>query len=116
MRVMRVPLHFQGEHEEPSSQGSAQPSQRPGRAHDTHRARRQLGAAVPPWLVDWGRCVVRIDEACANDMLDVLGRIGEDERCRMRRYCCNVYERYMVNPEANVDGMVDSIEVARSRR
>ena len=63
-------------------------------------------------LVDWSQCIVRIPEAKVNDTVNILREISDNERCRMRRYCYDVYQKWMINPEANIAGMLDSIEKA----
>ncbi|CAB9514559.1 Exostosin-1 [Seminavis robusta] len=63
-------------------------------------------------LVDWSKCAVVIPEKQMNQTVEILRDITETQRCRMRRYCYEVYEKYMVNPEANIAGILDSIEAA----
>ncbi|KAL7551580.1 hypothetical protein ACHAWF_015334 [Thalassiosira exigua] len=66
-------------------------------------------------VVDWSKCVVMIPEAIADKTLDVLKRIGAKRRCEMRRYCRDVYQRYVVNPEAVWAGVLDSVDAARRK-
>ena len=60
-------------------------------------------------LVDWSRCAVVVPELQYNQTLDILHLISRDQRCRMRQYCYEIYQRYMVNPEANMAGILESL-------
>jgi Exostosin family len=68
-----------------------------------------------PKLVDWSKCAVVIPERQYNQTLDILRRISRDERCRMRQYCYEVYHKYLANPEANMAGLIQSLEVMQKR-
>ncbi|CAB9510608.1 Exostosin-1 [Seminavis robusta] len=63
-----------------------------------------------PKLVDWTKCAVVIPEARFNETLDILHRIPRNKRCQMRRYCYEIYQNYMVNAEANIAGILDTLD------
>ena len=65
-------------------------------------------------LVDWKKCVVTIEEARAKETIAILKNISATKRCQMRQYCYTIYQKYFANPNANIAGMIDSIEMART--
>jgi len=67
-------------------------------------------------VVEWNRCAVVIPEEQWNRTVDILKRIGPNQRCQMRQYCYKVYQKYFVNSEATIAGILDSIEAKNARR
>lgn len=53
-----------------------------------------------------------LPEVQMNQTLSLLRNITQTQRCTMRQYCYDIYQRFMVNSEANMVGMLDTIDAA----
>jgi Exostosin family len=65
-------------------------------------------------LVDWSRCVVRIQENQVATTTNILSQISLAQECRRRQYCYYIYQRYLSSPDATLDGILQGLENAKT--
>lgn len=65
-----------------------------------------------PELVDWSECAVIMPEKDAGEpTMAVLKALSEEQRCRMRKRCYDIYRKYVEHPEGVLDGIVQGLEL-----
>ena len=63
-----------------------------------------------PEIVQWDRCVIRITAQEINTTVTILQNISSYEQCQRRQYCYYVYETYMKNSSASIQGILDGLQ------
>jgi hypothetical protein len=66
-------------------------------------------------LIPWDDYMVVIDESKTMDTISILESISVEERCRLRKRGREVYERYVKDRSANLQGVIDTLEARRLR-
>lgn len=65
-----------------------------------------------PELVDWNECAVILPEKDAGrPALAILDAMPTQERCRRRKRCLEIYDRYVESPEKVLAGIVEGMEL-----
>jgi len=62
-------------------------------------------------LVDWSECAVVIPEGEVSETLNILAKIDDEQRCKMRQKCYEVYQKYMKDSEGVLSGIVEGLEI-----
>lgn len=63
-----------------------------------------------PEIVDWNRCVIWIAADQIHTTIARLQSISSYEQCQRRQYCYQVYETYMKNSSATIQGILDGLQ------
>jgi hypothetical protein len=66
---------------------------------------------VLPFRLDWKEAAVLIPEANASKSVETLSSISADERCRLRRRGLEIYEKYLKDAKAMVQGIIDRLDL-----
>ena len=61
-------------------------------------------------IVQWERCVVWINVEQIPETISILQNISISEQCQRRQYCYSIYERYMKNSSATIQGILDGLQ------
>jgi hypothetical protein len=61
-------------------------------------------------IVDWDQCVIRISTEQIHNTVSILQNISLQEQCQRRQYCYSIYERYMINSSATIQGILDGLQ------
>ena len=69
-----------------------------------------------PEIVDWDRCVIRISAEEIQNSVSILERISLQEQCQRRQYCYSIYERYIINSSATIQGILDGLQAIQQKQ
>lgn len=64
-----------------------------------------------PELIDWSECAVIIPEHQVNSTVQVLRKINDATRCKMRQRCYQIYQQYFATPEGVISGILEGLEL-----
>jgi len=68
-----------------------------------------------PELVDWSECAVHIPEQNVSYTLEILAKIDDKQRCKMRQRCYEIYQKYMRTHEGTVAGVIAGLELVANK-
>jgi len=66
-------------------------------------------------FIDWRSIAVILPEGDVSRTVEYLSNLTTEDRCRMKRTGYEFYQRYMSTPQGVISGIIDSLEVIRSK-
>ena len=67
-------------------------------------------------LIDWNECAVVIPEREINQTERILRSISDEQRCRMRKRCYEIYKTYMASPDGTIAGIIQGLELRAMKK